>query len=225
LRLGVISDAHGNPLGLKACLKALARHRVDQVFFLGDAVGYLPQSGEVLQLLERFEATCLKGNHEAMILGQLPLDPAKDQIYKLTHAKKQLDRGLLERVRAWPESIEIEHSKTRIAMYHGSPMAPLTGRIYPDSDLGPLSDLDVDVVFLGHTHRVFAGRSGRVRVINPGSCGLPRGGETLASAVVYDSITHRHEFIMQPFAAEQILAKRHGEIHPSVINNLLGKRE
>ena len=38
---------------------------------------------------------------------------------------------------------------------HGSPTDPLTGYIYPDSDLSEFSEIDADVVFMGHTHHPF----------------------------------------------------------------------
>ena len=41
-KLGFISDAHGNLPGFEAGLRQLEREKVDQVIFLGDAVGYIP---------------------------------------------------------------------------------------------------------------------------------------------------------------------------------------
>ena len=45
MKIGVVSDAHGNPYGLKTCIDFLrVRAQVARIYFLGDAVGYLPES-------------------------------------------------------------------------------------------------------------------------------------------------------------------------------------
>ena len=49
--IGLLSDAHGNPLGLRSCLAALRAAGAGQVYFLGDAVGYLPGEAEVIDIL------------------------------------------------------------------------------------------------------------------------------------------------------------------------------
>ena len=53
MRIGVISDAHGNPLGLRACLDFLAGEKVEAIYFLGDSVGYMPAGGDVIDALVR----------------------------------------------------------------------------------------------------------------------------------------------------------------------------
>ena len=47
--IGLLSDAHGNPLGLRSCLAALRAAGAGQVYFLGEAVGYLPGEAEVIE--------------------------------------------------------------------------------------------------------------------------------------------------------------------------------
>jgi hypothetical protein len=67
--IGFVSDAHGNPYGLQACVDALRERGAGTLYFLGDAVGYLPLAEEVLAILAREGATCQLGNHEAMLCG------------------------------------------------------------------------------------------------------------------------------------------------------------
>ena len=50
MKIGILSDAHGNPHGLNRCLTALKREGAERLYFLGDAVGYLPDWKDVLVL-------------------------------------------------------------------------------------------------------------------------------------------------------------------------------
>ncbi len=65
-RLGIISDVHANDNALKRVIAHGHRHMVSDWIFLGDAVGYFPQSVETLRRLREIEPThILLGNHEA----------------------------------------------------------------------------------------------------------------------------------------------------------------
>ena len=50
MRLGILSDAHGNVEAFQRGLELLAEARADMIYFLGDAVGYIPD-GRVVSLL------------------------------------------------------------------------------------------------------------------------------------------------------------------------------
>src|SRR5690242_10324659 len=90
VRVGLLSDAHGNPLGLRRCLAVLRAAGVGPLYFLGDAVGYLPGEGEVIRTLAEAGAVCVRGNHEGMLLGELPLDPVRDGAYRLSAARDRM---------------------------------------------------------------------------------------------------------------------------------------
>ncbi|WP_407649025.1 metallophosphoesterase family protein [Devosia algicola] len=69
MKIGLLSDAHGNPEGLERCLSALHRIAVDKIYFLGDAVGYFSGWRDVLRLLHDNEVDAVLGNHDDMILA------------------------------------------------------------------------------------------------------------------------------------------------------------
>ncbi len=61
----VISDAHANPAALKAVLES---ERWEEVVFLGDAVDYGPDPGDVVDLLRSLDpSVALMGNHDAAV--------------------------------------------------------------------------------------------------------------------------------------------------------------
>lgn len=210
--IGLLSDAHGNPLGLRAALCALKERGVERTFFLGDAVGYLPGEREVMRTLSDENVECIRGNHEAMLLGQLPLDPQRDTVYRLGAVGVQVR----EAVAQWPASRDLAVDGRRILLVHGGPDAPLEEYIYPDADLTGLGGRGFDAIFMGNTHRPFVATVGDTLVANVGSCGLPRDQGDLAACAVYDTQAGTCEILRVPMDADAVLAQFTGDVHPSV---------
>ncbi len=215
MKLGFVSDAHGNPQGLEGCLRAVARRGADRVYFLGDAVGYLPEVNEVLDLLRSSAAVCIRGNHEAMLLGELGVPEDRGEVYRLDDARERLTARNRAWIETWPERLEVDLDKTRLLLVHGSPADPLRGYVYPDSDLSPFRDLPFEGVLMGHTHRPFIARVGTVALMNVGSCGMPRDIGNLSSCGVYDDATCAFEILRVPFDALGLATKWRNLIDPS----------
>lgn len=224
MRIGLLADAHGNPLGLDLCLGALWREDVEEIRFLGDAVGYMPGATQVLAHLIASGSACQKGNHEAMLLGELPLPPDRDNAYRLKETASHLSHADLEWIRSWPVSSDITIAGRRILMVHGSPTAPLTDYVYPDSPTATFADLGFDAVFMANTHRPFVKRVGPTLVANIGSCGLPRDQGDHASCAVYDTSNGSCDLLRVPMSPEAVLAQfRPSGLHP-VVEATLGRR-
>jgi predicted phosphodiesterase len=223
-KLGFISDAHGNPIGLQACVDALRARGAERLFFLGDAVGYLPLAEEVLGILDGEQAQCQLGNHEAMLCGMLPLDPAKDKTYRIGELGARLDAGKKSAIGAWPRRRAIVEGRMRLLLVHGSPSEELTGYVYPNSELDEFARLDYDMVFLGQTHIPFSRRAGAVQVINVGSCGLPRDGTSDASCALLDTGTGELELLRIKFDVQSLLRLADARaVVPAAVRRLLLK--
>jgi putative phosphoesterase len=215
MRIAVLSDVHGNPVALEACLARLDGLGVDECFFLGDAVGYIPGELECLERLEASGLQCQQGNHEAMLLGTLDLDPEADALYGLSAARSRLPGSARARLQAWPESRQIEREGRNILLVHGAPDDPLRGYVYPDSDLAGWERLPHDVVLMGHTHRPFVASQGPVLIANAGSVGLPRDVGSLASFAVYDTETGAATCYRVEFDVGAVLARFGAALHES----------
>jgi len=213
---GFLSDAHGNPDGLERCLRALEREGAERIYFLGDAVGYFPEENAVLDLLHSWQVTCLRGNHEALLLGELPLSPERDRVYRISDVRRRLRPTHRKWIEQWPDRMEVEIGGQRLLLLHGSPADPLQGYVYPDSDLSAFNGLPFDAVLMGHTHRAFLARVGPVTIVNAGSAGMPRDAGTLASCATYDDATGA-EILRAPFDAIRLRAKWIGQVHPSAL--------
>jgi len=204
--IGFLSDAHGNAHGLRACLHSLERFHVDWLYFLGDAIGYLPGEQEVLQLLRSASVKCQKGNHEAMLLGDLPVPVGQEQLYRLQQVHQRITTDDYALLKTWPEQRVLEIDARRLLLVHGSPVDCLRHYIYSDADFSMFDELDYDAIIMGHTHRPFVvERHGKI-IVNVGSCGLPRDQGDLAAFALYDTEVHCCEIYRVQLDITQILA-------------------
>ncbi|MGD2253898.1 MAG: metallophosphoesterase family protein [Anaerolineales bacterium] len=221
MKLGLISDAHGNPMALRNCIRVLERRRVDEVYFLGDAVGYMPGVSEVLAILQSSGAKCQKGNHEAMLLGEIPLREDKDLVYKIRSARERISKEDLEFIRSWPDHRSIMVDDRSLLLVHGSPEDYLNGYVYSQEDLQLESLRAHDAVFMGHTHYPFVADFHGHQVVNTGSCGLPRDQGDLSSFAIYDSSAH-HTTILRLLFNSRAVIEYYGkdEIAPEVVECL-----
>jgi putative phosphoesterase len=221
MRVAFLSDVHGNALALDACLAHARAAGADAVYFLGDAVGYLPAAREVLDRLAAEGIPCQRGNHERMLLAPGEVPPEREEAYRLGEARAQLGGEDLRRVAAWPDRRELAVGGRSLLLVHGSPAAPLDGYVYPDTALAPFHDLPYDAVVMGHTHRPFVRPSGGKVFVNAGSVGLPRDRGDLAAFALYDDRAHRFETVRVPLDVPAILAAYGGRIAEAVRAGLL----
>ena len=71
LRLALISDIHANLPALEAVLSEIEGAGVDELWCLGDVVGYGAQPDECAALVAERCGLCLVGNHDLAVLGEL----------------------------------------------------------------------------------------------------------------------------------------------------------
>ncbi len=193
MKLGFISDAHGNLEAFEQGLGLLEAAGAQELFFLGDAVGYLPGLA-VLDALIALDCPCILGNHEAMLLEQDPSLQAKQSpLYGLPALRAALTPKQAAALARWPQRLSIERDGRRLELLHGSPLDPINGYLYPDSPLAEaaaaLPSPAPDLVVCGHSHRAMDRSFAQTRFINPGSCGMPRGTgpeRFLASVAILD---------------------------------------
>lgn len=222
MKIGVLSDIHGNLRALESVLGAFRSRGVTNIICLGDMIGYFHQSMEVLDRLMGSDIRCIMGNHEAYLLGIETCPSEKWAAYLLEPVKRKAETKHVDWLSALPRSFEINTEGSRIAFFHGSPWEPLEEYIYPDSEkLGEFKTFHWDHVFLGHTHYRMEKKSGRVNIVNPGSCGLPRDGISGASAVVYDPENGEIQFINESYdVGSTIREARLAGVFPEAIRKL-----
>jgi predicted phosphodiesterase len=179
MRVGVISDIHGNRFGLEPVLGDLERQGVDQIVCLGD-ICFGPQAHECLAIVRDLGCPVVLGNWDAWSKDGFP--PADDPLGAMLYEIGAWWAGLLtpedhEFVSTFIPTLDVDlGDDTIMHCYHGSPKS-FSDWIFsttPDADLEPLFDgVEAPILVGGHTHLQMMRRFGRQMIVNPGSVGQP----------------------------------------------------
>ncbi len=219
--LAVISDIHANLDALRAVLTDIhsqENYIVNKIFCLGDLVGYYTQPIPVIHLTLAKCNVVIKGNHDhAAALGVVPEYYRPDSLQPLDWTNQNLSI----RERKILHSLPIMHTERKankkLMFIHGGPEYPLDQYIYPDNepDLDSTFEfmelIEVDTLFLGHTHVPFKVEKNGLLICNPGSVGQPRDGDPRASYILYNPASKDikiHRVAYDPTAAIKGI-KRH----------------
>jgi predicted phosphodiesterase len=224
--LGLLSDAHGNLAAFERGVALLRAKGAERIYFLGDAVGYIPTIA-VLERLQAEDIPCLQGNHEAMMLSRRYAQE-REAAYRLGEIAALLPRDLLRWVSEWPTSRVVPVASGLALLVHGSPKDPTFDYVYPDSDLTQFipGDARIRAVFMGNTHRPFIRDCGNVRFVNIGSCGLPRDDGGWGSVCLYDPDDNSARILRFPLAdTAQELRRRYPDLHPAVLDAFARRSE
>lgn len=201
MKIAVISDIHGNHYALEAVMDDMRKEKVEKVFVLGDTVGYYYAPDIVFDLLEEWDYTLIKGNHESflkpvqqdeVISKKIKSKYGSGIIYAL---KRMKDKDLKFLVEA-PETLSCNLGGINFLLCHGAPWDS-NEYLYPDSDKNVLLktlQYNVDYVLAGHSHYPFAFSLGNKTLINSGSVGQSRSKGGVAEWVLINlsNRTYRH---------------------------------
>lgn len=206
MRVGLISDIHGNIYGLEAALAELASQGVNRVLCAGDTIGYYPFANEVVARLRTDGIITIKGNHETYLLGNMPISEEQRKQCRLDVTEREMTAQNQEWLRSLPDEYRFELNKLRFLLCHGSPWS-IEEYVYPNSSgKERFAHLEVDSVIMGHTHIAWQETVQGKWLINPGSCGQPRDGQPGASYAILDSERnlefHRARYDLSRFIEE-----------------------
>ena len=192
MKVGVISDIHGNRVALRAVLTDMPE--VDHLVCAGDVVGYNPWHADCVDAMRGDPAALPEGpwptapvptvigNHDRAVAGETPFRFNGMARAGVEHASGQLDDDQLAWLAALPETLLLFEDRVKIV--HGHPEDP-DHYTYPD-EFGPdLLDGETLLV-MGHTHRQHHEVYDDGIVCNPGSVGQPRDGDARAAYAVVD---------------------------------------
>lgn len=213
MRVGVISDIHGNRVALEAVVADGERRGVDRWWVLGDLVAIGPEPVRTLELLVDLpRVTAISGNTERYVLtNDRPPPSAADVIAQpeLLELYAAIQRSFAWTCGAlaahgwldWLRDLPIEQRMvlpdgTSVLAVHASPGRDDGDGITPDrpeADLRrDLEGADADIVVAGHTHRPTDRRIGDIRAMNVGSISNPVTDDLRASYVIIYADRHGH---------------------------------
>jgi predicted phosphodiesterase len=181
MKIGILSDIHGNSEALREVLKAAESEGVEELIILGDFTGYYYHTDEVFDLLSEWRSISIKGNHDEMLEGIFNGSIRANDIrlkYGSGHefALQNLSAAQLNFLFELPEKLSYTIDGVRLSLNHGSPWDK-GFYIYPDA--GPeimerCDDPEYDFVLIGHSHYPFIHKNRHSTLINPGSVGQSR---------------------------------------------------
>lgn len=201
MKVTILSDIHGN---LEALQEVASQIEGESIVVLGDVVGYGAQPEECLRWVMQKKARMVMGNHEACLLGLLPLswfNPRAQEAVLWT--REQLSSRSWDFIRCLPSFFE-EHG---VFWVHGSLREPLEEYVTDVSVARVLFErFPFQICFFGHTHVAegYIYQDGKIEhlsfvqggelmvsaekryLINCGSVGQPRDGNPQASFGVWD---------------------------------------
>lgn len=190
MKLGVISDVHGNIHALRAAVEKLQGLMCTQIVCLGDLVGYGASPVEVIEFIRQYDIPTTLGASESRMMyhfGQRlePRSGVADQTLEWT--KKQLGEEHLRFLKSLPLTGRVQTKFGRIKYMHGTPDDP-EGRIDLNARQAELDDLleenNCAMILTGCTHIPQVREVGKGWLVNPGSVGLTLNGEPGADCAV-----------------------------------------
>ena len=181
MKVGILADIHANLAALRVTLDAAEREGVEQLFVLGDIVGYYYWPAECLELLNRWPVKYVVGNHEMMLADARDDEAARNAIRRkygsgIDVALANLGEADTDRLAGFPRTIAAAVDGHRARLCHGSPW-DTDVYLYPDASPEARVSMAAggeEFVFYGHTHYPVCWRVGDTVVANPGSVGQPR---------------------------------------------------
>lgn len=182
-RLAVLSDVHSNLHALEAVLDDVEEEDVAATVFLGDAVGYNAYPAACLDRLRSSCSTMVRGNHDHAVVERDAslFNPAAQA--GIAHSREHLNEDDVRFLADLPLQAEVE----RVHLVHGSPADPLHEYVYRHDEqrlrqlIAHPSVGEAKVIAMGHTHVPFVGEAEGTMVVNPGSVGQPRDGDSRSS--------------------------------------------
>ena len=215
LKIGLISDIHGNLEALTAALRSLEKRKVDRLYCLGDVVGYGANPGECLELVRAKAEILLLGNHDAAVAGIEGLE------YFNAYAREAAiwtQKVLNEEQRHFLAGLPYEDIRGAMHLVHSAPARPQEWDYL-------FSAFDAYVhfpymrgqdCFVGHSHvpgEYWEGiadgsrKEAERRIINVGSIGQPRDGDPRLCFVIYDDQSRELEFVREEYDIEAAARK------------------
>jgi len=204
MRALVLSDVHANAVALDAVLGAAPA--TDEVWVLGDIVGYGPKPDAVVDRLRGLRAVCVRGNHDAAAVGG---DEIESFNVDARQAMEWTRTAISDTTRAWLAALPERLVRGDWTLVHGSPRDPIWEYITSTPVArAAFADLETRHGLHGHTHlpvgyldddgtlATMSPGAGSVLelgdrrgLLNPGSVGQPRDGIPAASWLVLDTAT------------------------------------
>ncbi len=201
MRIAVISDIHGNLHALEAVLQAVDAAAPDEVWCLGDLVGYGPRPNECCAAVSARADLCLVGNHDLVVIGRGEVG-IEEFNHDAAAAARWTRSVLADEAREYLSGLEPSAKRLDAELFHASPRDPVWDYVLSvEGGFDALALTEAPLVLVGHSHIALAisEQGGGIArhgasvdlaagrwLLNPGSVGQPRDGDPRAAWLELD---------------------------------------
>jgi len=235
MRVAVISDIHANLHALEAVLEAIDREAPDEIWCLGDLVGYGPRPDPCCTWTADHAVVCLAGNHDLGVLGTIEVAGvfSDDAEAAALWTRDVLSEG----ARNYLAGLASTGEREGVGLFHASPRDPVWEYVLTwDAARAAIQDSQREITLVGHSHVPLAIGDGDdgppgghapggtevhlagVRwLLNPGSVGQPRDGDPAAAWLLLDLGERRARFLREPYDVERTQAEIREEGLPDAL--------
>jgi putative phosphoesterase len=223
MRIGVISDIHGNIYALKKVLGEIKKLDIKEIYFLGDIVGYYYDADKCIDLLLKYRVKSIYGNHEKLFLRSI-----KDKNLLIRLSKKygssikdlqfKLKHKHLKWLKNLPKTIKLNQGNHRILFCHGSPWS-VYDYLYKEQIKklkNKINKINYNLLFVGNTHVQNKLNLKNLKVINPGSVGQPRKKGSSDSQWCYYDLSSNKVFFKNTTYDKSKLLKKINKFDPKI---------
>jgi diadenosine tetraphosphatase ApaH/serine/threonine PP2A family protein phosphatase len=205
MRIALLSDVHGNLPAFEAVLADVESASTEEIWCLGDLVGYGADPTGCVELARDRCDLCLAGNHDLVVTGEIDIaDFSSSAAAAAQWTRDNISPDALEFLSA----LRPEQDGREIGLYHASPRDPVWEYVLSGWQADEcMNAMDARVGAIGHSHvALFFRRSdgGQVEgapaeggleqdlgeggwLINPGAVGQPRDGDPRAAWLLLDT--------------------------------------
>ena len=226
MKRALVSDIHANLEGLQAVLEDIETQGVEEIYCLGDVVGYGPNPCECIDLIMQCDA-CILGNHDqGALFDPEGFNSGAERAIFWTRDQLESARGNpTDNARRWDFLGELPRTLRHdgCLYVHGSARNPLNEYVFPEDvynqkKMEKIFSLIERWCFQGHTHVPgvftescrylspdeidFTYSLGDEKVmVNVGSVGQPRDGDNRACYAIQEGERVSFRRVEYPFAA------------------------
>lgn len=197
MRIGLLSDIHGNLHAFQAVLDFMREQSVDLVMNAGDSVCYGAFSNEVVVMLQHEGIPTVAGNYDAALAwnwpraGRKPSSPQNEpiKIAALEWTREHATPATIRYVRHLPWDMRFVLNETRIVVVHAGPdhLDQWTTPEQPETLDRMCDAYPADFIITGHTHQPQVLSHRGCVLINPGAVGRALDGDVRASCAILDT--------------------------------------
>ncbi len=227
--IAALYDIHGNLPALEAVLGDVRRAGADLVVIGGDVVpGPMPRECMDVLLGLDLPARFIRGNGDRAVLevmrGMEPADVPEQFRDVIRWSAREL-AGCEDVLAGWPLTLEMEIGGIGEVLFcHATPRSDteIFTRLTPEERLAQVFDgVDAPLVVCGHTHMQFDRATGRTRVVNAGSVGMPFGEPGANWLLLGPTVELRRTSYDLAAAAARIRATSYPQAGDFAANNVL----